>query len=218
MKQDRRTFIASAGTIAATAIAGCSQISSDRPLEFESTPARVPEDTLGETGYEETDTEAIEVERTFDIGGEERTVTVTNQRVAYEKEIRAEIELPEALPGVVFTTLTTPSVEILGQEANPVADMSNEELLDRGRDRYGGLENVEIDGEDTVTVLGETTTRTRFAAEAQFGETAVDVYIHLSNPVESDGDFIVGAGAHPQLLADEESTVVSMIEAIRHEG
>lgn len=155
MKQDRRTFIASAGTIAATAIAGCSQISSDRPLEFESAPARVPEDTLGETGYEETDTEAIEVERTFDIGGEERAVTVTNQRVAYEKEIRAEIELPEALPGVVFTTLTTPSVEILGQEANPV---------------------------------------------------------------ESDGDFIVGAGAHPQLLADEDSTVVSMIEAIRHEG
>jgi hypothetical protein len=46
----------------------------------------------------------------------------------------------------------------------------------------------------------------------------VDVYLHLSNPVESGGEFVVGAGAHPQRLADEESEIVSMIAAIRHEG
>lgn len=217
MKQNRRTFIASAGTIAATTITGCSQITGDQPLEFESAPARVRDDVLGETGYEETEAEDIEIERTFEVGGQERTVTVTNQRVEYEKEIDAGIDPPEDLPGAVFTTLTTPSVEILGQEANPVADISNEELLDRVRDRYGGLENVEVDGEDTVTVLGETTTRTRFAAEARLGEADVDVYLHLSNPVKSDGDYVVGAGTHPQLLASEESEIVSMIEAIRHE-
>lgn len=216
MQLNRRTFIASAGALAGTTIAGCSQMPGDEPLTFESTPARVPDSVLEATGYEEGESNDIEIERSFDVADEERTVTVTNQQVTYEKEIDAEIELPDDLPGAVFTTLTTPNIEIVGRELNPVADTSNEELLDRVRARYDGIENVEVDGEDTVTVLGETTTRTRFTAEARFAGTDAEVYLHVSNPVESDDEFVSGVGVHPRLFPNEESDIVTMIEDIRH--
>jgi len=216
MQLNRRTFVASVGALAGTTIAGCNQIASDEPLEFEATPAQVPDGVLAETGYEENGVDAIEIERSFDVAGDERTVTVTNQQAQYEKTIDAEIELPDRLPGAAFTTLTTPNIEVVGQELNPVADMSNEELLDRIQSRYDGLENVEIDAEDTVTVLGETTTRTRFLAETRFGGNSVELYLHVSNPVENDEEFVAGAGAHPRFLSSEESAILTMMEAIQH--
>lgn len=220
MQLDRRAFVASAGALAATTIAGCNQITDDEPLEFESTPARVSDSTLEETGYEVAEADEIEIERSFDVAGQERTVTVTNQQVTYEKGFGPESDLPDDLsddlPGAVFATLTTPSIGIVGREMNPVAEASNEELLERFQDQFGGIEDVEVDGEETVTVLGETTTRTRFAAEARMGGADVDVYIHVSNPVESADEFVAGVGVHPQLLPNEESDVVAMMEEIRH--
>ncbi|MEF8778242.1 MAG: DUF6517 family protein [Natronomonas sp.] len=216
MQLNRRTFVASVGALAGTTIAGCSQLASDEPLEFEATPAQVPDDVLAETGYQENEVNAIEIERSFDVAGDERTVTVTNQQAEYEKQIDADIQLPSDLSGPVYTTLSTPKIEILGQELNPVADMSNEELLERLQNRYDRLENVEVDTEDTMTVLGEPTTRTRFLAETRLDGNDVELYLHVSNPVENGEEFVASAGVHPRFLPDEESEVLAMMEAIQH--
>lgn len=216
LQLDRRAFLASASALAGATLAGCSQLTSDEPLEFESTPARVPDDALAETGYEEADVTDIEVERTFNVGGQERTVTVTNWQGEYQRSLDIDVELAGDLSGTVFTTLTTPQIEILGQEVNPVADMSNEEILDRIQRRYDSLERVEVDAEESETILGETTTRTRFTADARVDGTTIETYLHVSNPVESNGDLVASASAHPRALPDEEARIVRMMRAIQH--
>jgi hypothetical protein len=213
---DRRAFVATASALAGTALAGCGQLLGDEPLAFESTPARVSDDALAETGYEQEEVTDIEIERTFDVGGQERTVTVTNWQASYQRSLGLDVELPGDLGGAVFTTLTTPQVEILGREVNPVADMSNDEILDRIQRRYDELERVEVDAEESETVLGETTTRTRFTAEARVDGATIEAYLHVTNPVASDGDLVTSVGAHPRAIPDEESRVVRMIQAIQH--
>lgn len=216
MRQTRRTFLASASVVATAAVAGCGQITGEEPLEFESTPAEVPGDVLEESGYEELERDEIELERTFEAAGEERTVTVTNWQVSYEKETDSDLGLDDDFPRAVFTTVTTPQVDILGQQLNPVGGMDNEEFVERAQEQYGGLEDIEPDEEDTRTVLGEETTRTRFTATADFNGSDVDVFAHVSNPVGNDGDFVATVGGHPQQLPDEESDILTMMESIRH--
>lgn len=218
MKMNRRAFLASTGVLAGTSIAGCSQLTGDEPLVFEATPASVPSSVLEGTGYEENEIRDIEVDRTFEAGGQKREVVVTNWVAEYEKKVDMEVGPQDDQRGGVFTALSTPQIEIVGREFNPIADMSNEELADRVQDQYDGVENIEADKEESITVLGETTTRTRFTAEAQLGETDVDVYLHLSNPVESNEQFVVGVGGHPQLLSEEGDNIVTMIEEIQHES
>jgi hypothetical protein len=65
-------------------------------------------------------------------------------------------------------------------------------------------------------VLGETTTRTRFTAEARVDGATIEAYLHVSNPVKSDGEFVASVGAHPRALPDEESRIVRMMQAIQH--
>jgi hypothetical protein len=216
LQLDRRAFVASASALAGAALAGCSQLVGEEPLAFESTPARVSDAALAETGYEEADVTDIDLERTFNVGGEERTVTVTNWQAEYQRSLDIDVELPGDLSGTVFTALTTPQIEILGREANPVADMSNEEILDRIQRQYDELERVEVDAEESETVLGETTTRTRFRADARVDGTTIEAYLHVSNPVESEGDFVASVGAHPRSIPDEESRIATLMQAIQH--
>lgn len=220
MQLDRRTFLASSSALATATIAGCSEINiaGDEPLAFESTPADVSKDALEGTGYEEATVDDVKFERTFDVADEERTVTVTNWQSIYEKELDLDIDVEVSgdLSGAVFTVLTTPKVEIIGREFNPVAEMSNEELVDRIQDRYDGGQNVEVDEEDTATVLGEETTRTRFVAEADPDTTEVDVYLHVSDPVESGDDLVICGGGHPRMQPEGTENVVTMMEAIEH--
>jgi hypothetical protein len=218
MKMNRRAFLAGTGALAGTSIAGCSQLTGDEPLVFEATPASVPSGTLEETGYEENEVRDLEVDRTFEVGGQERKVVVTNWVAAYEKKVEMEVGPEDDQRGGVFTALSTPKIEIVGREFNPIADMSNKELVERVGERYDRVENIEVDEEESITVLGETTTRTRFTAEARLGETKVDIYLHLSNPVESAEQFVVGVGGHPQLLSNEEDNVIRMMEEIQHEA
>jgi hypothetical protein len=218
MKVNRRAFLASAGVLAGTSIAGCSQLTGDEPLVFEATPASVPSGVLEATGYEENEIRDLEIDRTFEAGGQEREVVVTNWVAEYEKRVDMEVGPQDDQRGGVFTALSTPQIEIIGREFNPIADMSNEELADRVQEQYDGVENIEVDEEERITVLGETTTRTRFTAEAQLGGTDVEVYLHLSNPVESNGQFVVGVGGHPQVLSGEEDNIIRMIEEIQHEA
>jgi len=208
----RRTYLASVGTALTAATAGCGFILGNEPAEFEANPSAVSDDMLSETGYEFVENGTDEIEREFEAGGESRTVIATNVRAKHEKTVGLE-GLGEQ-KAAVFTSLTTPQAEVLGQTFNPVEDMSAKELAGRVQDRYSEFKDVTQQSESDVTVNGETTTQAKFTAEAALDGSPLEIFFHVSEAVELGDDFVVTFGAYPQQTPEEEDNVVQLMEAV----
>lgn len=213
----RRDFLAGSGLALTTATAGCTGLLSDDPITFEAELASVPESVAGNAGYQLEGTDSQVIEETFEAAGESRTVEVTNRTAEYEKGV--DLGPLGELRAAIFTVLSTPKVEVLGRTFNPVAEMSTGELADRVQDQYDEIGDLEVEHDAPVTVLGTETTQTKFAGEIRMesGER-IDIYLHVSTPVESGDDLVLAVGGYPQQLPDEEDRVLELMEAIEHEG
>lgn len=216
---NRRSFIRAAGALGlAGASAGCvGVITGSQPAEFSSGTATVPASALEETGYETVGVEALEIDRTVSVAGQERRVIVTNQLAQYDKSI--ELPTGDSYRGALFAVLATPAVEILGRTMNPVAQLGTGELARRVLSQYEGLGNLREDGTETVTILGTETEVGRFLTDAEVaaGVTA-EVRIHVAEAVRAGDDFVVAVGAYPTILSGEGEAVRTMMRAIEHEG
>jgi len=225
-RHTRRALLATGATVATASIAGCTDripFIGDDPIEFSATSASVPQSVLDETGYEEHEREDVVIEETFEAGGQTQDVVVTNWQTEYDKAIdlgELPVSADEELRAAVFTVLTTPQVDVLGRTFNPVADMDSEELAEMVQDQYGDFGELEQVGEDSAVVAGESTTVGEFEGEATLAgeESAVELRLHIAEPVESGDDFIIGVGGYPSQLRDQErSDVFSMLEGIEHD-
>lgn len=212
----RRTYLAGAGA-AATAVAGlsgCLDFITGGAAEFEASPSRVPQSVLNETGYERDGVSDQEVERTFEAGGESRDVIVTNKLAEHSKSVSvSEVGLDDA-DAAIFTSLTTPQVDVLGQDFNPVEDMSAKEIAAMVQEEYELVADPREQGEQSVTINGEETTMTKFRAEAQFDGSPVELVLHITEAVELGSDFVVTVGGYPRLLPGEEENVVQLAESV----
>lgn len=209
---DRRQFLAGAGAALTGATAGCGFILGNEPAEFTANPSAVSEQALQETGYEFVENAETEIEREFEAGGESRTVIARNVQAKHEKQVGVE-GLGEE-PAAAFTSLTTPQAEILGETFNPVEDMSAAELADRGLDRYEGFENVDKESESEVTIDGETTTQTKFTADAVFDGNPLEIFLHVSEAVKLGDDFVVTFATYPQVTPEEGENALQLMEAV----
>lgn len=223
----RRKLLGAAGVALASGTAGCLDqlpFVGDEAIEFEATPASVPESVLDETGYEEHQTEEVAVERTFEAGGQSQDVVVTNWQAEYDRAVDlgdAGLPVGERLRAAIFTALSTPQVEVLGETFNPVGDMDTEELAEMVQERYDGIDRMDHVGDTTATVAGESTTVGEFETEAELVETGdgVDLTLHIGEAVPSGDDFLVAIGGYPTpLQASEEEHIFTMMDAIEHEG
>ncbi|QCC57937.1 DUF6517 family protein [Natrinema thermotolerans] len=206
---NRRTVIAGLGAAGLAGLSGClGLLGMD---EHESSPAGVTSEARAETGYEQTAIEPLGIER--DVGPTNETVTVTNYMTKHEK--RVGIQGLGERRAAVFNVLTTPQVSILGQELNPVEEMSTEELIDLVRSNYDGIDNVSHDEDATVTILGESTTKSRYSADAEFDGRDVAVDVHITEAVEADDDLLVTIGVYPEPLQGREApNVATLTEAV----
>lgn len=187
----------------------------DGPLTFEATPATVGDDALEETGYSQARAEQVNMSRNFSAAGQTRQVTVVNELREYKRTVDlgplGERELAR------FVVFSTPEVKVGPKTFNPVGEMSNEELVSRLQGSYQGLEDVEPVSSRNVTVLGTSTTVTKFSATAQAeGGFSVDVYMHVTK-VNHGGDFVVAVAVYPQQL-DEQQRVDALLGGIDHES
>jgi len=82
--------------VLATATAGCLDDLLGEET-FEATAASVSESALSETGYEEHRTDSVELERTFEAGGESETVTLTNWHAEYDRAVDLTLHVSEAV-------------------------------------------------------------------------------------------------------------------------
>lgn len=197
-------------------LAGCSVITGG-PLEFEASPATINDAAVEEAGYEEVDVKEQVIEREISRAGITQEVRVTNWQAMYEREL--DLGPAGEQRAAVVSVFTTPKVEFAGQGPfNPIADYSNKELVDLVQEQYSGMQNVEEESERQVSILGETTTVSTFTATATLEDgTQIDVLLHVTK-VETDDDFVIAVGVHPEQLPNEQQRVDAMFQNIQHEG
>jgi hypothetical protein len=189
-------------------------LTGEEPLEFSAEPATVSDAAASDAGYEYNGTRALEVDRTFEIGDQERRVIATNRISDYTKSVDLG-PLGEAEVGV-FNVVTTPAVEIADRTLNPIGSYSNARLVELVQRQYSGLGNVEQVSERNVTVQATETTVTKFSATATIEGREIDVFVHVTK-YRSGDDFVVAIGVYPQQLdGQEESNVLSMMRSIDH--
>ena len=197
------------------ATSGCiGFLTGEEPLEFSAEPATVSDSAAADAGYEYNGTRALEVDRTFEIGGQERRVIATNRVSDYVKSVDLG-PLGEAEVGV-FNVVTTPAVEIADRTLNPIGSYSDARLVELVQRQYTGLGDVRRVSERNVTVKGTDTTVTKFSATATIEGREIDVFVHVTK-YRSGDDFVVAIGVYPQQLdGQEESNVLSMMRSIDH--
>ena len=165
-----------------------------------------------DTGYEETRRTSLGVERSFQVAGQTRNVSVTNYLAEYGRT--AETLFSDQQVARV-TVLSSPKVQVLGESFNPLGELSDRQLAQRFQEQYGSLNNLQFQSNRTTSILGSERTVSKFTAQAEMnGGTSVDVNVHISKFEDGD-DFIVAVAVHPQQI-DEESNVDAMFGGIVH--
>lgn len=193
-------------------LSGCALLTGE-PLEFDASKATVSDTAQQAAGYEEVTVEPQTVTRTFTVAEQEREVTLTNWIANYERDLGM---VTSPAPGTV-TVFATPEISIAGQTLNPVGSMSERELLELALQQYEDVSDPTEQGTRTVTVLGEVTTVTSYAATVEYQGQDVDITLHLTR-VKHEGDVIVAVGAHPALITGQQAEIDTMFEGIEHSG
>lgn len=218
MPLQRRTFLASCGVALSGTLAGCvGAVTGDEPVEFAATEATVSTAALQDAGYEKRTIDDFVVAREVETAGITREVEVTNWRAEYERSLPLG-PLGEP-PAAVVVALSTPQVDVLGRSFNPVAEMSSDDLVEEVQGRYEAVQNAERVDTATLSILDADVAVTRYEAEAKLLplDATIDVYLHVSEPIDHGDDFVVCVGAYPQLIPGEGGTVNDLFRAVTHE-
>ena len=220
VSRSRRAFLA--GTAAATAgLAGCAGLTGD--LSFDAGRATVSASAQAEAGYREAGVTAVPYERQVSLGPLSRTVRVTNLLAEYERSgvLDTGLGLPTDTRAAVFAVFATPKVDVFGRTLNPVGTLSTTELAEFIQQQYGAIEDLSQDGDLGADLLGQSTTLTRFTAEADLLDggvvsTDVPVYLYVGRPVEAGADFVLSVAAHPQAVGRQADTVRTLLAGVEH--
>ncbi len=204
---NRRHFLAGAGAFGLASLSGCLGLAGLD--EHEATPGGVNADTREGTGYEQVGIEELPVEESVGVGPVTESVRVANYMTEHEKTV--DMGPLGEQRGAVFMILSTPQIGIPNYQFNPVEDMSTRELVDLVDDNYDGISDIEHQEDYSMTILEQETTATRFTASAQFDGEDVDVYLHVSEAVETDDDLLVTIGVYPQQVQFEEEDNVDAL-------
>lgn len=179
---------------------------------FEAEAAAVSEDVVADTDYEYNGTETDRVQRTFEVAGSERNVTVVNRVTTYDKAV--EVAGGESSRLAAVALLSSPSISLAGSQFNPLADFTARELAERLSDQREGLSVERQVGRSTVEALGAEVTVSRFTGSQAVGPSDMDVTVQVAR-VKHEGDFVVAFAVHPRRLDDAE-TVRRMIGGLVH--
>jgi len=210
----RRAMLA--GIPSALLLGGCTEILTQSETQFEAERGIVAESARSDTGYEEVNRGQSRTENTY---GNVRTVVVISKITEYARRM----DLPLAGGGQLgrFTVLATPEVTVVpGEPANPVVDMSNDELAMTVQEKYERVENVQSIDERQAELLGETTTVSRYRADAETEGQSTEVHLHIakgeSQRSGGDGtDIVVCLGVNPSDV-DERDRIDRLLAGVEH--
>lgn len=184
--------------------------------DFEAQPATADADRFTASEYEQVSRDKLVVEEEFTVVGQTRTIITTNYLTNYERAIDVQ---GDAVDGAVFTIVSTPAIEVARSPANPLAEMSHQELLtefsdelDGGYDDLGEVEKV--DEQDGV-LLGEQRTVSQFEMTVEEDGENIDVYLYVAD-VRSGDDIVIVVGGHPAPFAQERASIFELMASVEH--
>lgn len=212
----KRQAFALVVVVAMLASTGCTGLVFGDGMSLEAEPAAVSDEALSGTEFQLGDTQTVRINETVSVAGQERTIRATNHVAIYNRTVDIG-----PLSGQVgaFVLASTPDYTVAGRSLNPVAGMSNRELVERFRGQLegqlGGLENLRAVDNRTEPVLGGAAEVTTFAAETQYQGRTVTVNIHVTK-VRHEDDVIVAIGVHPEALQQQAPEVFTLMRGIEH--
>jgi hypothetical protein len=219
--RSRRAVLAAAGTALSVGLAGCSALSGE--ITLDAGRATVARAALEETGYEAAGVTGVPFERRVNLGPASRDIRVTNRLAEYDRQVGLDtgLGLPTDARAAVFATFATPAVDVFGRTLNPVGNLSPDELAELIQQQYGSIRDLSRDGELAGTVLGRSTTLTRYTARAELltaavASTEVSIYLYVGTPVRAGPDFVLTVAAHPQAVGPQAGTVRTLLAGVEH--
>jgi hypothetical protein len=219
--RSRRAVLATAGAALTAGLAGCSALSGE--IALDAGRATVARRALDETRYEAAGVTGVPFERRVTLGPASRDIRVTNVLAEYDRRVGIDtgLGLPTDARAAVFATFTTPAVEVFGRTLNPVGNLSTPELAELIQQHYGSIRDLSEEGELQGSVLGATTTLTRFTARAELltaavAATEVPIHLYVGTPVRAGPDFVLTVAAHPQAAGPREDTVRTLLSGVEH--
>jgi hypothetical protein len=205
------------GTVVAAclllSIAGCTGLVLEEETDFVAAGANVT--GADELGYSHNTTEWQNVTRSVEAAGQEREVTVSS---------RAELLLDRngtGSPGAAFVVVSSPQVNLAGQELNPVADWSQRDLLTEFSgefDQYGNLTDVEERETRQVRTLGTEADVRVFNATLDDQNRSHDVVVSVAK-VKHEDDYVVAIGIrgmNGSELSRTEGDTAALIRRVEH--
>ncbi|ELY43889.1 DUF6517 family protein [Natronorubrum sulfidifaciens] len=208
---NRRTVLGGLGAVGLAALSGClGVVGMD---EHESSPAGVDESVRSETGYDQTGIDPIDIEEDVGAGPISETIAVTNYLTEHEKAV--DMGPLGRQRGAIFMVLTSPKIGAAGQNFNPIEEMDADELVALVEDNYDDISDITREERDEVTILEQSTTRSRFSADATFSGQSLEVDLHVSEAVEAGDDLLVTIGVYPQRVRSmEEANVLDLMAGV----
>jgi len=180
------------GTVVAVclllSVAGCTGLVLEEESEFVAGGANVT--AAAELGYTHNTTEWQNVTRSVAAAGQEREVTVSTRAELFVNRTGGGSH------GATFVVVSSPQVQLAGQELNPVADWSQRDLLTEFSsefDQYGNLTDVEERETRQVRTLGTEADVRVFNATMDDGNRSHDVVVGVAK-VKHEGDYVVAIG------------------------
>jgi hypothetical protein len=215
MDSTRRVFLAGAGAGLAATVAGCSAELTSDGVAVAATEKPLAPAVQRDTGYTHHRTREAVVTREFGRFGVSRSVEATNVVAEYDRAVELGV-LDTRLQAAVFSTLSTPQVDVLGRSFNPVAEMTPRELAETIQQRYERIDALTEDAGFEATVAGESTPVTRFVADARLLETGttIEVYLHVSAAVALGADLLVTVAVHPRLFGRRRETIETLLAGV----
>lgn len=183
-------------------LTGCAGFVGSEEIEATAQPAEIDTATTERTGYEFDGRENRTLDTEVSLLGETRTITANTNTAVYSYTP----EDPRELSFSKVALWATPNFEVAGQQLNPVARLSNDELIDAvmSRTGLGGANDVEEVDSNTILVNGgeQEVSIYRGVMEQQGQQVAVNIYI---TTVEFDDSTVLAFGFAPENAGDSES-------------
>lgn len=212
----KRQGVALVVVVTMLATAGCAGLVFGDGMSLEAEHASVSQDALSETEFRQGSTQTLRINETVSVAGQQRELRTTNHVATYNRTVDLG---PLSGRAGAFVVASTPDYTIAGRSVNPVADMSNRELIERFRGQLegqlGSLSDVRPVDDRTEPVLGAAGEVTTFAAETQYQGRTITVNVHVTK-VSHEDDVVVAIGVHPEALQQQAPEVFTLVRGIEH--
>ncbi|ELZ11116.1 hypothetical protein C479_07403 [Halovivax asiaticus JCM 14624] len=209
---NRRSYLGTAGAASLAGLAGCTGLLGMD--EHEANPVGVAAETRADTGYEQRRVKELVIDESVDVVLWSESISVTNYIVEHEKSVSVGPLTDQR--AAVFVSLSTPKIEVLGQQVNPIEDMETARLVTMIAENYEGMGTPRHVADDKLSVLDQQVVTSVFRTTATFvGNQEIEVNLHVTEAIDADDDLVVGIGVYPRQLADRERpNVESLITSI----